>query len=152
MFSKYYYRYTWPSGSKSGSGSTLNGQTFTNNITIGHTALGSILKLEYGYNTTNGVEFNYSRSYFINIQPSSMTWANNKDATYGLGIFERVFIVTCIILLIAGTASYFAGSLVGGLFGLLIFFFFSLTGFIEWYIALPTAVIGFIIIVSGSKQ
>jgi hypothetical protein len=70
----------------------------------------------------------------------------NKNGTYGLGVFERILIITIAVLFVAGTIFIYGGVIPGLLVTLLIYGFSLSTGFVTIWMILPSLFIGFIII------
>jgi hypothetical protein len=69
---------------------------------------------------------------------------SNKDRTYGLGLFERIFIITLLVIFVVGIATMMGQPVPGLALGLLVFGFTIYVGFVEWWALAPTLLIGFL--------
>ena len=78
------------------------------------------------------------------------TMIQNKNTTYGLGIFTRVTIVTIILLFIMGIASLVGKPIPGLALCLLLLGYFNYIGFIEIWLTLITITFGLLYI--AAKQ
>jgi hypothetical protein len=104
------------------------------------------------YTTTQGQTYNFSYNYAIEGIAGNYTISANRDQTYGLGLFERIIIFTLLLLVLAGAAYAFGGTLGSTLVGLLIIGWFYLgMHFIPLYVALLPAVLLIIMLMSGRQ-
>lgn len=147
----YGYDLTYPGGTTSESGSTGTGSSLNSSINIVGAGNFSTLRLDYWYNTT--ISGSRDFTFYYNIIPSA---SNNtlisagKDPTYGMGLFERLFIVVIIALFIAGIATMTGQPLAGAALALFIFGFFVYIQFIPIWSVLMSIAIGLLML--GSKS
>jgi hypothetical protein len=73
----------------------------------------------------------------------SNTFMSNKDKTFGLGIFERILIVTIILIFCMGIATLVGQPLPGFAITLFVMGYMVYIGFIPLWIILPSMVLGF---------
>ena len=66
----------------------------------------------------------------------------DRGETYGLGLFERVFISTLIILFIVGIASLIGQPIPGLALGLLVWGFMAYSGFVPLWSIILTLIVG----------
>ena len=70
----------------------------------------------------------------------------NRDNTYGLGLFERVLIMTLVIIFLVGVASIMGQPLGGVVLSLFIMGVFITIGFIPFWIVALSLVSGYFIL------
>lgn len=139
---------TYPGGSSTASGVNAIGEQLTTWVNItGATSFDSVT-LEYNYTTTLSGERSFKVYLPIIVSNStSGTWLANKNTTYGLGLFERLLIVTIIVLFAVGIATL-VGQIVPGLvIGLFLFGFMVFIGFVPIWAILPSMLVGVLFVV-----
>lgn len=140
---------TYPGGAPYlNNGANAYGATFSTVIFINATTPGSKVNISYCYDTTLSLEKCFKFNYEIRgIGANHTTMASNIDRTYGLGMFERVLIVTIIITMVGGLAFFFGGIIAGLPLSLFLLGFFYYTGFLNnvWLIA-PSVLIGLFVL------
>ena len=150
-FQSYSYNVTFPSGSVAGSGTNAIGENFVNTINITGANFYDTVNVTYTYDITIGGSRTYSFEYLIDgATQSNSTFIGNEDTTYGLGIFERVLIVSGVVLLVGGTVAVFMGSTPALAVSLFFMGLFSAIGFYPIWLFLISALLGFILIVKAS--
>jgi hypothetical protein len=143
---QYGYNLTWDGGYSTASGSNAIGEQLNTNFTL--TGLGSLdqITLHYYYETTIAGIRNFTYYYPVIIATSNNTMLANKNTTYGLGLFERVFITVVMVLFIVGIATMVGQALAGMGLGLAMFGFFVYIGFLPVWLVLITITVGLLII------
>ena len=127
------------------SGSTGIGSNINATLEIVGSEMNDYVTIIFYYELSNGQRHEFTRTYIIQ---DSNTAGNVRDSLgngYGLGLLERLLIVVMIALLVAGAGAYFGGALAGGTLAMLIFGIFSYTGFISWWLTLPSLIVMFIV-------
>jgi len=152
VLESYNYTVIFPTGSISGSGSNAVGENFAGDINISSAGFFDTVNITYTYDITIGTPRTYSFKYFIiGAEAINNTFLENKDETYGLGIFERVLIVTGVTLLISGTVALFLGTIPALSIALLFMGLFTAIGFYPLWLYLISALIGVIIIIKAGS-
>lgn len=130
------------------------GEIIDTYININNARIGQTAQVQYFYTTSDGATNNYAFNMEIVGQTMNInnTILANKDQTYGLGLFERVFIITIILIIMAGAGALYGGALIGSAIAIFILGIFSYLGFIPWFIGYPTMLFLFIYIVWGSSK
>lgn len=127
-------------------GSLAIGQEFIQNFTINTTNNTARLIIEYCYKSTTSSIKCFKDSYSIIGIYFDTSMIANKDKTYGLGVFERVLIITIAVLFVAGIIFMYAGAIPGLIVVTLIYGFSLSTGFVTIWMIFPSLMIGFIMI------
>lgn len=115
------------------SGTNANGEVIPITLEIIGATIFDTVYITYCYKTTTGNTHCYTDPYSILNTTSGHTIMDNKDNTFGLGIFERVLIVTLLIIIVGGAAAYFAGPIPSALIGAALLYYFYYTGFLTAY-------------------
>lgn len=142
----YSFNLTYPSSSSYRSGSNAIGEEFNVLFNITGAETFDYVNLSYCFDTTISSQKCYYYTYLITGQAGNNTHLSNLDNTFGLDLFSRIIIATVTVLIVAGLLSLFAGVLVGGAVGLVLFGYFSFIGFIPLWAILPSLLIGFILL------
>lgn len=150
LLNNYAYTLTWPGNTSTENGTTAFGQEFNLTINLTNAVTGDRVNLTYFYNTSIGIQRNFSYSYLIDGTYANQTFAANQDNTYGLGLITRILITIIIAIIIAGAATIAGGPLAGGLAGLLVFGYFTTIGFMPWWAASISFLVGTIILMGRS--
>lgn len=136
----YGFTLIYPGGSSSVGGSNAIGEQLTTSINITSGNIFSQVQLNYYYETTTTGVRNFTYYFPISFPAgtSGYTFISNRNQTYGLGIFERVLVVTLIIILVMGIAALVGQPIPGLALSLLVFGFVVYIGFIPlWLILIP---------------
>lgn len=138
---------TYPGGSSTASGVNAIGEQLSAWVNIsGATSFDSVT-LEYNYTTTLSGERSFKAYLPIVVNETGGTWLQNKNTTYGLGLFERLLIVTIIVLFAVGIA-VMVGQIVPGLvIGLFLFGFMVFIGFVPIWAILPSMLVGVLFVI-----
>jgi len=147
----YGYNLTYPSGGSNNTGSNGAGEELTSVFNISGAALGDRLKLDYYYETSISGRRNFTYYYDILISLDNNTMMGMQDKHYGLGIFERLLIVVCIVLVLVGFASLVGQSTPGMFIGIGIFIYFTYTGFIPLWPVLISIAMGLLMLGSNPE-
>jgi hypothetical protein len=150
-FSYYNISVLYPNGVYTNSGTTGIGETFNTNINIVGATNQSTVNITVVYKLISGTEKQFKYKYHITSYQAG-TFIANKDETYGMGILERVLIVTIFVILVAGVISYYGNPIAGGVVGVFIFGYFSYIGFISYYLLLIPIFTMIFIVVWRSSQ
>lgn len=148
-FQYYSYNLTYPGGTNNNSGTTGAGQTFVTNFNITGGNIFSTVNLSLTYNTGFGNRtFNFTHNIIYG--PANGTFAANAGQTFGMGLFERAFIGTLVILIIMGFIALInpIASLAVALF---IMGLFIKMGFWEWWLAGISFLIGIVILMRRTE-
>jgi len=147
----YSYTLTYPSSTKSNSGSNPSGEVLTSSFNITGATQFDRVKLDVTYDTETSGTKTFTYYYDIVVTPGNYTMLQLKDKTYGLGIFERLLISVIFVLLVVGLASLRGQVLPGMFLGMALYGYFVYIGFIPlWSILLPILIS--IIIISGRSE
>lgn len=128
----YGYTMTYPGGVITHSGTSPTGQEWSDAYTIGIVPYGSTVNLTYFYNSTLSGYRSFKTSFRINTA-SNLLMAANQNNNYGLGLFEKTFVSTIIIIFIAGIGGLAAGFAAGLVLSILTILFLLYIGFISWW-------------------
>lgn len=146
----YMYNITGGAGYETISGVNPYGETLFIPFNLTGANFNDRIIIKYSYTLANGNSKHYTRTYTILDAGTEHTLED--DNHYGLGILERVLIVTFSVILVVGMATMFGGALAGGLMALLMYGFFIKTGFIEVWVVVISLIMLTIILMSRSSQ
>lgn len=144
VLTNYFFNVSHPGGSDEQTGTSASGETFQYNFTPVGASAGDYVTVRYGYDTTIGGWRNFTYSYRMEAPYNESSFLQNKGETYGLGVLERMLIVTLITVVVAGTAALLGGVFVGGSIGLLLLGFFAYIGFVPVWAVLISLTVGFL--------
>lgn len=150
QLNSYGYTLTYPGGSTSLNGIQPQGQALYSNFSIIGANYDDTIKIEYFYNTDLSGNRSFIYYYPIITNLTNTSFMNIQNNTYGLGIFERLFITTVVAIFIVGIGALIghvipAVALTGIVWG-----FFVYIGFIPfWSIAI--SLLGIIIIIGSNR-
>jgi len=149
LYYSYYIEY--PGGTGYDIGAIDSGETFVYNFNIVGASLFDSVRLKINYSSDLiGVQSNIYE--FEILQPAgNYTMIHNKNETYGLGLFERLFISIFIVLLIVGLSTLMSQTVSGLFIGFTLFGYFVYIGFIPiWSILISIFVL--LILLSGRSK
>jgi hypothetical protein len=130
-------------------GNNANGGTETASFNLSCGTFLDQVRISYYYNTTYGTQRNYTFYYPINQgnYSSNYTFINvNKNNPYGLGEFEKLIVLTLVLLFVCGTALLVGGSVVALVLAIFVMGYFSAVGFISvYYLVIPIVIAVFYI-------
>lgn len=140
-----------PNAVLTSSGTNAYGQQFTHNLNFTGAGLTDTFNVTYCYDTTISSVKCFNYKFLIIGTYTTTSFLANKDNTYGMGILERVLIVTGIIVTIAGLVFFIGGALAGLPVALLLMGYFYYTGFISLWMILPSLFIGIVILLGRQE-
>ncbi len=147
----YGYDLTFPGGTASNSDSNSLGSQLYNNFTIAGASIYDTVKVDYYYESSFAGRRSFTSYYPIVVEESkgNNTMIANRDKTYGLGIFERIFFAVFIVILVVGIATLIGQPIPGMGMGLLIYGYFVYIGMVPLWSVLISFMLGLVII--GSR-
>jgi hypothetical protein len=142
---------TYPNGgslvSQSNSGSNSFGTSFLVNVNITGANGTDSVRLDYYYTTNLSGLRNFTLFFPISyLYEANNTFIKNKTSTYGLGLFERLFIFTLIILFVVGIASLVGHPIEGMALGMFVMGYMVFIGFIPIWSILISMFVGFMML------
>jgi hypothetical protein len=141
---------TYPSGQTSAIGTNSYGGQLDLNFTLLGVNPGDTVQLNYYYTLSGIGTKNFTDYLDIRVNTTTNSFENLRNETFGMFVFERILIVTIIVVVMAGVATLIASATVGAALGLCLFGFFSYVGFIPLWVVLIPMTIGLIILSSQS--
>lgn len=152
FFESYNFTIKYPGGSLSGSGSNAVGENFAGDVNISGANFFDTVNVTYTYDISIGDPRTYSFKYYIDGgAQGNNTMIDNKDKTYGMGIFERVLIVTGIVVVISGIVAMFLGSIPALAVAIIFMGIFTGIGFYPIWLFLISALVGVILIIKAGS-
>jgi hypothetical protein len=142
---------TYPGGNQIANGSLATGEQFTMPFNITTANISSKVIINYCYKSTTSYNKCFTFPYAIIGSYGNQSMLANKDRTYGLSPFERILIVTIIVLAVGGAFFMLGGFFPGLLISILIMGFFMSIGFTTLWMNLPSLFIGLIILFRGRE-
>lgn len=146
----YGYTLTYPGGSISESGSIALGSQLDSNFTIMGAETGDTLQLYYYYDTPLSGLRNFTKYYSIVVDYDSKTMIGIRDNTYGLGIFERIFIMVLGCIFIVGIATLIGRPIPGLALGVMFMGMMVYVGFVPLWSVLISMTVALILL--GSQM
>ena len=144
----YGFNISYPGGFNSSQNSISTGSNIHYSINVTNASFGNHVNWTIYYKLTSGNQKNFVHIYEVVPVPTVGLLLFNRNHTYGLGILERAIILTFILIIVGGTATYFTNFIMAGLIDLFVMGYMAYIGFISaWLIYLP--VIAGIIIIIG---
>jgi hypothetical protein len=142
---EYGFTLTYPGGTSTVTDVNAIGSQLSATISITNATVFDTVKLTYFYETSTVGFRNYTFYYpiFIN-QAGNFTFQSNRNETFGMGVFERIFVVTIILIFIVGIASLVGKPIAGLAIGLFVLCYMVYIGFITIWLILPSMLIGLI--------
>jgi hypothetical protein len=140
LLTDYGYNISYPGGSSVNSGNNALGSQLSSTFNITNATTGEVVNLFFYYNSTKSGYFNYTVK--LPISNLNNTLSTIEGRTYGLTLFERILIVTTMLVSIVGIASMVGNTLAGLVLGLFIMSYMVYIGFIPIYLILPSMFIG----------
>ena len=129
--------------SVAGSGSNAYGSTLADSLYILGANLSNKLILTYSYNLSNGQNKTYVSIYSIlNSDPSVSSFYSNKDNPYDMSLYDRVFILVIISVIMGGIAMWYGGVPAAGAVIMLVFGYMIAIGFVsQWFGLIPIIIL-----------
>jgi hypothetical protein len=155
VLSNYGVNLSYPCGNKTFTGNNSIGETYTTTFSITCAGFRDTMNVTYFYESVGQPQFTYREYFFIGgtYSGSNYTWVNlgrNSDK-YGLGDLERIFIVTLLVLIVAGTTYLMVGGIGALAISILMFGYFSWTGFIPFWSIAISVIAGVFLLIGGKE-
>ena len=131
----YWINISYPGGVNDLYGTTLTGETFNTWINITGAGFGDVVNVTMQYKKVLGDVHTFNYAYEVVVNQTNGTIIGNRGKDYGLGIIERLFIVTGLAVLFGGALTYFGSPTIGAFGGLIVFGLMIYQGFIGIYAA-----------------
>lgn len=149
----YGFNLTYPNGFTAESGSNAIGSQINTVINISGASSFDTVRFDYYYTTTLAGTRTFTYFFTIsNTETTANTFIANKDKTYGLGIFERIFAITLLTIIIVGVCSLVGQQVAGLALGLFCMSYFAYNGFIPLWSILISLLIGlFMLATTGGR-
>lgn len=139
----YGFNLTYPGGFNSSSGVNSIGEQLTISATLVNSSSWDVVTLNYYYtDTLSGLRTFTITMPIWDIGSGNMTFYDNKVNDFGLGVFERMLIITIAVIFIVGIATLVGQPIPGLALGLLALGYFVYLGFIPIWSVLITMFIG----------
>jgi 5-hydroxyisourate hydrolase-like protein (transthyretin family) len=150
----YGYNISYPGGSDTQTGTNALGSQLTSAITITPTSITDIVTIKYYYDITTQDRKDFTVNFAIVSNTSNnYTMMENKNKTYGMGVFERTLIMVIFIIFVVGVATLIGRPIIGMALGGFVMAYFMYIGFIEWWLgALPILMIFLMLGFRGNSQ
>lgn len=143
----YGYTLTYPGGTSGNSGNDDVGEELhTYFFNISGATITDRLRIDYYYTTDLTGTLNHTFYHSIVVPEGNYTMMANRDKTYGLGLFERILIAVCIIILVTGIATLIGRPIEGMGLGLVILGYLTYIGLIPIWSTLLTFLLGILIL------
>ena len=151
-YTSYSVNISYPGGSQLLSGSNPTGEILGTSINVASPNYFDQVYFTITYNTplTGTVIKTYPYSIIVNSSFALMTQQANTDPTYGMGLFERILIVTGICILALVISMLASQEIPGMFFAFAIQGYWVFVNFIPIWAVIPGYVIGIIIMSSRS--
>lgn len=146
------YTVTYPNGEISNSSTNANGAVLTGNFTPNANSRYDTVNITYYYTTSAGGTKYFNASYILQGASTDGTIASITPDNYGLSLFDSYLITTLVVVMVAGSAFYFAGALGGAVVGVLVLGLFYYIGFISiWALAIPALMVFVLVSMRGAN-
>jgi hypothetical protein len=121
-------------------GSSLTGSIVVCELNVTNPAYSiyDYVYITYFYKLDYGDLHTYSLKYPV-VNAGALTWANNIQRDYGLGVFEKTFIGTIIMIILTGAGAMFVGVTGAGLMGLASIYLVVKLGLMTYQLVLVSA-------------
>jgi len=131
---------TYPGGTDSDTGTIATGETFDFNINISGVNVWDRVQVDYYYDT----DLSGTREFtiYLPITASNNTFMHNVGETYGLGLFERVLIVTFILLFIIGIGTMMGQTIPALALSMVVLGFLIYSGFVPIWSFVISIILG----------
>jgi hypothetical protein len=136
----------WPGGAGVFSGTNALGETFNQTFLITNASFSDRVNISYCYTTSTGAGTCAFTGYSIGGILGPGTMASLKDNTYGLGLLERLLIVTLLAIISFAIIATVGGATAGGVTAMLLFSMAIVTGFLSlWFFVIPLFLLFFLV-------
>lgn len=126
----------------------IGGQLFTNLSPTARDIYDTVNLNYYYVSTVDGQYRNFTAlfPYYGISTINNGTMGQNRDKTYGLGLLERILIVTISVIFVVGIATLIGQPIGGVVLSLFLFGFYTYTGFIPFWIIAISMFGGFMLL------
>lgn len=101
----------------SASGINPSGEVLQDSLFVNTSNIYDYVLITYWYKKTTGERHEFIDKYTV-YNAGSLTWAENRHNTWGLGLFERTMLATLIVVVLAGAGAMFVGGVGAGIMSL----------------------------------
>jgi len=133
---------TYPGGTLVSTGSNAIGGQLTGLVNITGAGIYDTVEFNYYYETTTAGRREFTAYLPIDGGMGNNTFMANRQTTYGLGLFERVLIGTCIVIFVVGIATLIGQPLAGLGLGIFVYGFLIYIGFIPLWSVIISMIVG----------
>ena len=141
-----YLNYSW-------NGTNLNGGTDLVYFNLTNNTLMDKVYLDIYYETSEGITNTLNYSYnIITGARSNYTFMDMLENDYGMGLLEKILIITFLAIVIGGVVGFIGGPLPAIVMVMFIFGYFLVIGFIPFYSVAIPLIIGAVLLFSGSGR
>jgi hypothetical protein len=152
-FQQYGYNLTYKDVFVSASGVNAYGSRLNTQLNITGARLTDKVILEYYYQLSSGNISSYVVVYDLdNITFDYLTLEDNRGKTYGMTLYERMLIVTLIVIIVAGVVAYTTNGAYAGVVALFVWGIFIYMGFTELWLVLISILFIVIYLIFKSKS
>lgn len=137
----YTFNITTALGTATYTGTSAMGESFFYNFTLPVDTESQAVIISYCYDRTLGDQRCFTRNYLVTGSYTSTSFLGQQDNTFGLGLLERIIIATIFAVFVAGLVGAVGGAVAGGALGMIIFGFFTFTGFLPLWAILPSVLV-----------
>jgi len=147
----YGYNVTYSGGSFYGYGNKSTGSTLTKAINMSSASLLDMAVVTYWYHMNISGNQSFTITKDIITTPSNYTMVtqesgSTKGKTYGLGLFERIFVSTLIVIFAVGMATLIGQPFAGIMLGMMLYGYMVYIGFIPLWSVLVPIIIGLFLV------
>lgn len=136
---------SYPGGTGTMTSQNAYGASLTYNFTPLGTQVTDRVNITYWYSTVLSSNFTFAMSYGIsNISQNGSRFADNQYSTYGLTVWERVFMAMILLIAVVGAATLAGGSVLGMSAGLLMMSYMAYISFVPAWSIVIAVIAGFI--------
>lgn len=150
-FLSYGYNVTFNGLTNTTSGANVYGSTLTTTINVYNASINDVVTLKYYYVLADGTRHDFTKTYSLAVDADG-SWLKNLGQDYGLGLFERLLIMTVITIVVAGVVAVFSNEIAGGVTAMFIWGFFVWTGFVSYWVVIPSLVFLTILVMWRSSR
>lgn len=150
LLTEYGINLTYPTGGQvNQTGYNAIGSQLGVSVNVTNATAYDRVRLDYYYITSTVGRRNFTVYFPIefNVSAADLTFLSNKNKTYGLGIFERILIITIVVLFVVGIATLVGQPIPGLGLGLFCFGYMAYIGFVPLWAILPSMFIGVLFLV-----
>jgi hypothetical protein len=152
-FESYSVNLTYPGGKTSASGTNAIGDSFDLQLNITGASIGDTVNITYKYDSTYSEEKTFTELYYIVIGANlTGTTLQNKDNSFNIPLFDRIFIMVFSSLIAGGVAFLFGGLVIGAIVSAFVMGYFNAIDFVPLWSVVISIVFLFVLISWGSSR